>query len=43
MPIMILEIYRTPNRLGQKRNFPWQIIIKIQNIQDKKLYGEKTE
>jgi hypothetical protein len=22
MPIMILEIYRTPNRLGQKRNFP---------------------
>lgn len=26
------DIYRTPNRLDQKRKFPWHIIIKTLNV-----------
>jgi hypothetical protein len=35
MPMNILEAYRTPNRLDQKRNFSHDIIIKTPNVQNK--------
>ena len=35
MPMNIQEAYRTPNRLGQKRNSSCHIIIKIPNAQNK--------
>ena len=28
MPIKVQEVYRTPNRLDQKRKFPYHIVIK---------------
>jgi hypothetical protein len=35
MPVNIQETYRTPNRLDQKRNSYFHIIIKTQNAQNK--------
>jgi hypothetical protein len=35
MAINILEAYRTPNRLGQKKNSSCHIIIKTLNAQNK--------
>jgi len=35
MPINIQEAYRTPNRLGQKRNSSCHIIVKTANTQNK--------
>ena len=35
MPMIIQEVYRTPNRLDQKRNSSCPIIVKIPNAQDK--------
>jgi hypothetical protein len=36
MPINVQEAYRISNRLGQKRNSLWHIIIKTFHIQNKK-------
>jgi hypothetical protein len=36
MPIKVQEAYRTPNRLGQNIECPFQILIKTVNIQKKK-------
>ena len=38
MPINILEAYRTPNRLDQKRRTSYHIIIKALNVQNKEKY-----
>jgi hypothetical protein len=35
MSMNIQEAYRTPNRLDQKRNSSWHIIIKTPNAQNK--------
>jgi hypothetical protein len=35
MPMNLQEVYRTPNRLDQKRNSSCPIIVKIPNAQDK--------
>jgi hypothetical protein len=35
MPMNIQEAYRTPNRLVQKRNFSWHIIIRTTNALNK--------
>jgi hypothetical protein len=35
MPMNIQEAYRTPNRLDQKRNSSWHIIIKTSNALNK--------
>jgi hypothetical protein len=35
MPINIQEAYRTPNRLDQKRNSSFHIIVKTANAQNK--------
>ena len=35
MPINILEAYRTPNKLDQKRNSSHHIIVKTPNEQNK--------
>jgi hypothetical protein len=35
MPINVQEDYRTPNRLGQKRNSTHHIIVKTSNAQNK--------
>lgn len=35
MPIKVEETYRTPNRLNQRRKYPWHIIIKIPYVQNK--------
>ena len=35
IPMNIQEAYRTPNRLDQKRNSPWHIIIKMPNVLNK--------
>ena len=35
MPINIQEVYRTPNRLDQKRNSSWHIIIRTTNTLNK--------
>lgn len=35
MPIKVQELYRTPNRLDQKRKSPSHIISKTLNIQKK--------
>jgi hypothetical protein len=35
MPMNIQEVYRTPNRLGQKRNSSRHIIIRTTNAQNK--------
>jgi hypothetical protein len=35
MPMIMHEIYRTPNRLDQKRNSSSHIIIKVPNTQNK--------
>jgi ribosomal protein L35AE/L33A len=45
MPVNVLEAYKTQNRLGQKRNSPQHIIIKMLNIQTKELIAarEKTK
>jgi hypothetical protein len=36
MPINIQEVYKTPNRLDQKRNSSSHIILKTPNAQNKK-------
>jgi hypothetical protein len=38
MPINIQEVYRTPNRLGQKRNSSQHIIIKTPNSRKKEKF-----
>jgi hypothetical protein len=38
MPMNIQEVYRTPNRLDQKINSSYHIIIKTPNVQNKKEY-----
>ena len=35
MPMNIQEVYRTPNRLDQKRNSSCHLIVKTQNAQNK--------
>ena len=35
MPIIIQEVYRTPNRLDKKRNSSWHIIIRTTNALNK--------
>jgi hypothetical protein len=37
MLINIQEVYRTPNRLDQKRNFSCNIIVKTPNAQNKEI------
>lgn len=36
MSTKVQEVYRTPNRRDQKRKYPYLIIIKMLNIQNKK-------
>ena len=42
MAINIQEVYRTPNRLDQKRKFYSHIIVKTLNVQNKEILLKAT-
>lgn len=42
MPLQIQEKFRTPNIEDQKKNFPYHIIMKTLNIQNKESRKKKT-
>jgi hypothetical protein len=43
MPMNIQEVYRTPNRLDQKRHSSCHIIIKTPNALNKKILNSRRE
>ena len=43
MPINVQELYRSPNRLEQKRNFPLHVIIKTQQRMNIKIFNRNKK